>query len=189
MHFSRHLSRLTSKLLALASISSDDSIGNMLFVCLPCWSSSPLGVMMKLHSTWTTLSLSLMNFSIMKPSRFTCNWNKILMKFGYSAQVWRTYIWREFAWKHGNMIWFYQTLQLRPNSVDHVCLLLQCWNRHQLSCNQFDQMFDQILCIDEVFEMKNPSGSIQHIFVIAFIGIFNASLIHKRIKLKLKTKL
>ena len=38
-------------------------------------------------------------------------------------------------------------------------------------------MFDQILGTDEVFEMKNPSGSIQHIFVIAFIGILNGSFI------------
>ena len=50
-------------------------------------------------------------------------------------------------------------------------------------------MFDQILSTDEVFEMKNPSGSIQHIFVIAFIGIFNGSFIFNPNKKTAKTKL
>lgn len=50
-------------------------------------------------------------------------------------------------------------------------------------------MFDQILGTDEVFEMKNPSGSIQHIFVIAFIGIFNGSFIFNPNKKTAQTKL
>ena len=50
-------------------------------------------------------------------------------------------------------------------------------------------MFDQILGTDEVFEMKNPSGSIQNIFVIAFIGILNGSLIFNPNKKTAQTKL